>query len=82
MDYSSSIFQSCVSFYQSLCDEESRFLYRAAFVWRMLGLEQFYKCVEEYDYHKDYGWNELDDYEFFKEDRSGRIVLLDRKSVV
>lgn len=75
MDYSSSIFQSCVSFYQSLCDEESRFLYRAAFVWRMLGLEQFYKCVEEYDYHKDYGWNELDDYEFFKEDRSGRIVL-------
>lgn len=75
MDYSEQIWLQCENIYRNLGDEESKLLYRSLFMWRMLGLEDFYKSVEEHDKGRDYGWNELKEYEYFSNPDYRGIVL-------
>ncbi len=75
MDYSTKIFNKNIDIYNSLMDDESKALYRANIIWRLLGEEEFYKCVAESDKNKDFGKNELMNYEYFNNPDYRGIVL-------
>lgn len=77
MDYSEQIWSRCEKIYQNLGDEESQLLYRSLFMWHMLGLEDFYRSVEKHDQERDYGWNELHTYDYFKNPDYKGVVLFD-----
>lgn len=75
VDYSEKIFQENIQIYNSLLDEESKALYRANMIWRIMGEAEFYKSVAELDAGRDFGWNELMDYEYFNNPDHRGIIL-------
>ena len=75
MDYSYELLKTYIQIYNELCDEESKLLYRAVLMWRLLGVEEFYKSVEAHDSNRDYGWNELMNFEYFNNPNYRGIVL-------
>lgn len=69
------ICESTIDFYNSLVDDNSKKMYKSLLIWRMLGHEAFYNEVASYDKNEYYGWNELEEYECLKNDKSTPVIL-------
>ena len=68
-------YENFANVYNNLADDESKLLYRANLAWFLSGPETFFQMVAELDRSKDFGRDELMEYEHFKNDKSKEIVI-------